>query len=182
MIDRRLFLGLFLGFASLLLPQVAQAHGPSRQKVTQKIEIDASPEKVWAAIGDFADMSWLPIVEKTEATDGNIPGKALRKLILKGGGQVEESLSKYSEADRSYAYRIEKVDVKVLPVTNYSSQISVTGNEGGKTIVEWRGAFYRGDPLGDPPPELNDDAALAAVNGLYKMGLEALKKKLEQGS
>ena len=179
MFDRRLF----LGFASLLLvPVAAQAHGPSRQKVTEKIEINASPEKVWAVIGNFGDMGWLPIVDKTDATDGNIPGKALRQLTLKGGGLVEESLSKYSEADHSYAYRIEKVDVKVLPVTNYSSQISVTGMAGGKSIVEWRGAFYRGDPLGDPPPELNDDAALAAVSGLYKLGLEALKKKLEQGS
>ena len=179
MIDRRRF----LGFASVLLvPGVAQAHGPSRQKVIEKIEINASPEKVWAVIGNFGDMGWLPIVEKTEATNGNTPDKALRKLTLKGGGLVEESLSKYSATDHSYAYRIEKVDVKVLPVTNYSSQISVTAGEGGKAIVEWRGAFYRGDPLGDPPPELNDDAALAAVGGLYKLGLEALKKKLEQGS
>ncbi len=46
----------------------------------------------------------------------------------------------------------------------------------------WRGAFYRGYPNNDPPPELNDDAAIAAVTGVYKMGLEALKKKVESGS
>ena len=75
MIDRRRF----LGFASVLLvPGVAQAHGPSRQKVIEKIEINASPEKVWAVIGNFGDMGWLPIVDKTEATGGNIPDKALR--------------------------------------------------------------------------------------------------------
>ena len=165
----------------LLLPGDAQAHGPSRQKVTEKIEINASPEKVWAVIGNFGDMGWLPIVEKTEATDGNIPDKALRKLILKGGGLVEESLSKYSAADHSYAYRIEKVDVKVLPVTNYSSQISVTAGDGGKTIVEWRGAFYRGYPNNDPPADQNDDAAVAAITGVYQSGLANLKK-LAEGS
>lgn len=178
MMNRRIL----LGSAAALLASPALAHGPSRQKVTETIEINAPPEKVWAVIGNFGDMSWLPLVEKTEASDGNTPDKALRKLILKGGAMVEESLSKYSAETFSYGYRIEKVDVKVLPVTNYSSQISVTAVDGGKSSVEWRGAFYRGDPLNDPPPALNDDAAIAAVSGLYKLGLAALKKKLETGS
>ena len=178
MMNRRIL----LGTAAALLASPALGHGPSRQKVTETIEINAPPEKVWAVIGNFGDMSWLPVVEKTEASDGNIPDKALRKLVLKGGGVFEESLSKYSAESFSYGYRIEKVDVKVLPVTNYSSQISVTAVDGGKSSVEWRGAFYRGDPLNDPPPALNDEAAIAAVSGLYKLGLAALKKKLETGS
>ena len=33
----------------------------------------------------------------------------------------------------------------------------------------------------DPPPELNEEAAQKAVSGVYKSGLEALKKKLEAG-
>ena len=36
--------------------------------------------------------------------------------------------------------------------------------------------------LNDPPPELNDEAAIKAVSGLYRLGLEALKKKIESGS
>ena len=180
MIHRRLLFG--LAIAAAIAPLAAQAHGPSRQKVTETIEINAPPDKVWSVIGNFGDMSWLPVVDKTEASDGNTPDKALRKLMLKGGAMVEESLSKYSAETFSYGYRIEKVDVKVLPVTNYSSQISVTAVEGGKSSVEWRGAFYRGDPLGDPAPALNDDAAIAAVTGLYKLGLGALKKQLETGS
>ena len=48
--------------------------------------------------------------------------------------------------------------------------------------MEWRGAFYRGYPNNDPPPELSDEAAIKAVSGLYRAGLDALKKKLEQGS
>ena len=35
-----------------------QAHGPSRQKVVQKIELNASPEKVWEIISDFTKFSW----------------------------------------------------------------------------------------------------------------------------
>jgi hypothetical protein len=72
--------------------------------------------------------------------------------------------------------------VKVLPVTNYSSTITVTPAEGGKSTVEWRGAFYRGYPNNDPPPELNDEAAVKAVSGVYRAGLDALKTKVESGS
>ena len=51
--------------------------------------------------------------------------------------------------------------------------------DGDKAIVEWRGAFYRGHPNNDPPPDQNDDAAVAAVTGVYKAGLTNLKKIVE---
>ena len=41
-------------------PLAAEAHGPTRQKVTETVEIAAPPEKVWAVVGDFQDMSWHP--------------------------------------------------------------------------------------------------------------------------
>jgi hypothetical protein len=68
--------------------------------------------------------------------------------------------------------------VKVLPVNNYSATIVVLP-AGGESKVEWRGAFYRGFPNNDPPPELNDEAALKAVGKIYRAGLESLKQKVE---
>jgi len=156
----------------------ASAHGPTRQKVTKTIEINANPEKVWAVVQNFDDMSWHPAVEKTTGEGGN-EIDATRVLTLKGGGTVDEVLYKYSAQKMSYSYRITKVDVKVLPVTNYSSHITVKPAEGGKSIVEWKGAFYRGFPNNDPPKELNDEAAVKAMSGVYEAGLAALKKKLE---
>jgi len=172
----------FMGSLLVLLcvaPLAALAHGPSRQKVDEKIEINAPADKVWAAIGNFQDMSWHPAVKSTEGKGGNDVG-ATRTLTLQSGGQILETLTKYNADGKMYAYEISKVDVKVLPITNYSSNISVTA-DGDKSTVEWRGAFYRGYVNNDPPPELNDDAAVAAVTGVYKAGLEALKKKLEGG-
>ncbi|RXH38492.1 MULTISPECIES: SRPBCC family protein [Bradyrhizobium] len=157
------------------------AHGPTRQKVRESIEISAPPAKVWAAIGNFQDMSWLPPVTKTEGQKGNEIG-ATRTLTLTGGPTVEEELYKYEPEMLSYSYRITKVDVKVLPVTNYSSTLTVSPAPDGKAKLEWAGAFYRGYPNNDPPPELSDEAAVKAVSGLYKAGLEALKKKIESGS
>ncbi|NPU12939.1 SRPBCC family protein [Bradyrhizobium sp. 83012] len=160
----------------------AEAHGPTRRKVQEHVEINAAPAKVWAVIGNFQDMSWLGPVEKTAGDKGNEIG-ATRKLTLKGGATVDEELYKYDAEKMSYSYRITAVDVKVLPVTNYSSTIAVTPSADGKgSVVEWTGAFYRGFPNNDPPPELSDEAAVNAVTGLYKGGLEGLKKKVESGS
>lgn len=166
---------LVVGFAG-----AADAHGPTRQKTTQSIEINAAPDKVWKIVGNFQDMSWLPPVEKTEGSGGN-DKDATRKLTLKGGATVDETLDKYDAEKFTYAYRIANVDVKVLPVSNYSSHITVKG-EGDKSTMTWMGAFYRGFPNNDPPPELSDEAAIKAVNELYKAGLQSVKDKAEKGS
>ncbi|UMY16567.1 SRPBCC family protein [Methylobacterium organophilum] len=158
----------------------AQAHGPTRQKVSETIEINAPADKVWTVVGNFQDASWIPVVEKTEGKGGN-EVKATRTLTLKGGATVEEELAKYDAEKKLLMYRINKVDVKVLPVNDYSSTIELEG-DGGKTKVTWKGAFYRGYMNNDPPPELNDEASKKAVLGLYKAGLENLKAKVEKGS
>ena len=169
-----------LGLASLaLIPTVALAHGPTRQKVTETVEINAPADKVWATIGNFQDMSWHPAIAKTEGKGGN-DANATRMLTLTSGCTIEEKLLSSDPAKMIYKYEITKVDPKVLPVNNYSSSLSVKG-EGDKSTVEWKGAFYRGFMNNDPPPELNDEASKKAVEGVYRAGLDALKKKLEAG-
>ena len=165
--------------AAALLAGGAEAHGPTRQKAQQTVEINAAPDQVWKVVGNFQDASGIPVVEKTDGT-GNEKG-ATRTLTLKGGATVEEELTKADPQNFTLGYRITKVDVKVLPVTNYSSTIMVKG-EGDKSTVTWSGAFYRGYPNNDPPAELSDEAALKAVNGLYRAGLDSLKEKVEKGS
>jgi Polyketide cyclase / dehydrase and lipid transport len=169
-------LTLLLGLVTLA-PMTAQAHGPSRQKVVLEMKLDATPEEVWAVIGNFQDMSWHPAVAANTGTGGNEP-EATRILTLGAadGPTIDELLDKYSAEKRSYSYRITAVDVAVLPVTNYSSHLTVK-DDGGKAIVEWRGAFYRGFPNNDPPANLSDEAAVAAVTGVYQAGLDALAVK-----
>ena len=76
-----------------------------------------------------------------------------------------------------YSYRLK--DGSALPVTNYTSTIQVTPDGASKSTVEWRGAFYRGHPGNEPPPDQNDDAAVAAITGVYQAGLANLKKLAE---
>ncbi|MCP3661716.1 MAG: SRPBCC family protein [Gammaproteobacteria bacterium] len=171
-----LFFSIFLFCAG-----IAQAHGPTRQKVIVKEQISTTPEAVWEVVKNFNDMSWHPAFVKTEGENGNSIG-AKRVLTLANGGKIYEILDKYDSRKHSFFYRIEHVDVKVLPVTNYSSWFSVTPSGDGGSTVTWKGAFYRGYPNNDPPPELSDQAAVEAVTGAYRGGLSNLKKLLEHGS
>ena len=176
---------LILAAATLLmLPTFAMAHGPTRQKVTLTTEVAADPAEVWAAIGNFQDMSWLPPVHSTTGEGGNgIDATRVLTLGAEDGPTIDEVLYKYSDEKMSYSYRITEVKVEVLPVTNYSSHLTVKPREGGGSLIEWRGAFYRGYPNNDPPPELNDEAAVAAVTGVYQAGLDALVARFgEPGS
>ncbi|MDO6585322.1 SRPBCC family protein [Salipiger sp. 1_MG-2023] len=165
------------GAVLALLPGAALAHGPTRQKITLTAEVSADPAEVWAIIGNFQDMGWHPAVVSQEGQGGN-DIDATRSLYLSDAGRegprIEEVLYKYSAENMSYSYRITDVAVEVLPVTNYSSHLTVTPRDGGGSVVEWRGAFYRGYPNNDPPPELNDEAAIAAVSAVYQAGLDAL--------
>lgn len=164
--------------ASLLLAASASglAHGPTRQKVTEKVTIEAPADAVWAAIKNFnALKDWHPAVAESPADKGNAVG-SVRSLKLKDGGTLVETLESYDDAQKKYSYRAK--DGGALPVTNYTSTLSVVA-DGGKSTVEWRGAFYRGFPNNNPPPEQNDEAALKAVTGVYRIGLGNLKKLIE---
>lgn len=163
-----------LGLA-MLVPMVAEAHGPTRQKVTITREVAAAPDKVWERIGNFQDMSWHPAVHSTVGQNGNeIDATRVLTLGKEGGPTISEVLYKYKPEKLSYSYRITEVDVEVLPVTNYSSHLTVKDGKDGGSLVEWKGAFYRGYPNNDPPEHLSDEAAVTAVTGVYEAGLDAL--------
>lgn len=164
--------------ASILLAASApsQAHGPTRQKVSEKVTIEAPADAVWAKIKNFnALKDWHPAVADSPADKGNAEG-SVRTVKLKDGGMLVETLEGYDDAKMKYNYRAK--DGGALPVTNYTSILSVVA-DGGKSVVEWRGAFYRGYPNNDPPPDKNDEAAIKAVTGVYRDGLAHLKKMME---
>lgn len=162
---------------TLLSCSAVLAHGPTRQKVVEKITIDAPADAVWAQIKNFDALAkWHPAVAESPADKGNEEG-SVRQLKLKGGGALTETLERYNDAGKSYTYRAK--DGGALPVTNYTSTITVSG-DGAKSTVEWRGAFYRGFPNNDPPPDQNDEAAVKAITGVYQSGLANLKKLAEK--
>lgn len=166
--------------AVMLAPLAVEAHGPSRKKVIETIEINAPADKVWAIVGNYQDMGWHPDIAKTEADAGNEAQKTKRKLTFKSGAVFTDTLTKFEPETKAIAFMTDVEDLKTLPVEGYSSTFTVTAT-GEKSSVEWKGAFYRGYMNNNPPPELSDEAAVKAITAFQKAGLEALKKKLEGG-
>ncbi len=167
------------------------AHGPVRQKMEEEIAINAPAAKVWGIIKNYDDMSWLPIVQSTSADKGNSKG-SIRVLTLKKGGTITEELKKYDEKKMSYAYKIIEMStektithagaeekVPVLPVDNYSATLAVE-DQGGSSLVTWKAAYYRAYMNNNPPAEMNEDAANAAVKEVLTSGLANLKVLAEK--
>jgi mxaD protein len=171
-----------LGLASLLLVLIAvaaSAHGPTPQKVEEKIEIAAPPAAVWAIAKDFAGIgTWHPLLEKSVGKGGNAAG-AERELTLKSGGVLVDGLDDFNEAEMSYGYRLAKENIAALPVSFYSASLSVKPGASGGSVVEWIGRFYRADTSNFPPEDKNDATAIAAMKNFLGEGLKGLKAKAE---
>ena len=159
----------------------ARAHGPTPQKVNQTVTIRAAPDAVWKALAPFGGIgSWHPDVAAVEASGGDAAG-GVRRVTLRTGGTLVESLDEWNSQGRTYAYRMSDPDLKALPVSSYSATITVTP-EGDGSRVAWMGRFYRGDTGNEPPEELSDAAGKAAMDRYFADGLRGLKAKLEGGS
>ena len=138
---------------SLLASDLVLAHGPSRQKVTKEVSVNAPADKVWALVADFCAIeTWHPAVAKCTGTGGNDIG-ATRVLAIgaEDGPTIHEELQKYDAEKMKYKYKITKTDNAVAPVTTYSSFLSVKDAGDGTSIVQWKGGFYRAYPNNNPP-------------------------------
>lgn len=168
--------------ATMALATVAEAHGPPRLKTEMTIVLDATPGEVWEVIGHFDDMGWHPAVAATqmqpEGAPADIPEQSTRMLTLAGDGDatITEMLTGLDQDKRMLRYIITEVDVAVLPVTNYSSTLQVKDHDGKAELV-WRAGYYRGFPNNGPPAGQDDDAAIAAVEGVYQAGFDALAER-----
>ena len=174
---------LFIGIALLAFTHAAFAHGPSRQKVTKEVAVDAPATKVWAIIENFCAIAdWHPAIHSAECdpSKGTEIG-ATRVLTVgeAGGPQIHEELQKFDAEKMTLKYKISKTDNSVLPVTTYSAFLSVADNGDDTSTVKWRGGFYRAYPNNNPPENLSDEAAVTAVNGVYDAGLANIKALAE---
>lgn len=186
---KKIILG--LSASLFLFTSTGYAHGPVRQKTEETITINAPAQKVWEIIKNYNDLSWLPGVFNATGEGENKKG-AIRVLTLKDGGTITEELKKYDEAKMSYAYKITDMSVAktithagaeekvpVLPVDNYSASIEVEA-KGDTSVVNWTAGYYRAYTNNNPPVEMNEETANAAVGSILKTGLINLKSLAEK--
>lgn len=168
----KLLTAMFVSVVAFSNLAVAAIDETIRYKET--IEINAPADKVWAKIGNFGDMSWHPAVAKTAITSGKADESgATRVLTMQDGGLINEVLINYDAAGMTMKYEITE---SVLPVREFGATLKVETAGDGKTLVTWRSMFKRKDPANPGAKGQDDEAAKAAISGIFKSGLENIKK------
>ena len=170
---RRIVMALAAGATLALGVGTADAHGPSRKKVTSEVTLNATPDEVWAAVGKFDDLSWDPKVKSVTLESPEIKTGTKRVVTWSNDQQTTEQLTKWKPEEHLYGFRTLQDNIEALPVTNYTAILSVE-DAGGKAKFTFDSGFYRGFPNNDPPPELNDDAAIAAVTEAQQEAIDSL--------
>lgn len=133
-------------------------------EVERKVVVDANPEDVWAAIGDFGAIAdWHPAIATCDVErNGRIVHRHLRTV---DGGEILERETQEDDVAHSYGYEILS---SPLPVSSYRSVFRVLP-EGHGSRIEWSSEF---EAEGVTPQE-----AAAVIAGIYEAGLEAIKAK-----
>jgi mxaD protein len=167
-----------LALGAALGSNATRADPPKTIRVTETVEIKAPIDKVWATVRDFDSLhKWHPGFASDELlSGGNGKVGAVRKLTIKDGPVLTEKLVAYDAAHHSYRYKILE---SPLPFTGYASTISVRTGPSGLTRVTWSGSCTRKNPADNPPEAESDAGVRKLVKGVYRGGLDNLKKMLE---
>jgi len=154
----------------------ALAHGPTPQKLDERIVIKAEPAVVWAMVKDYGKAeAWVPTVASTKVEKKG--ADTFRVLTLKSGGKVTERIKSIDEDNMKIKFEFTNGG----PVTNYNPYISVSkGDNPGESKVRYFHRFYRFFPNNPPIPEGQDDeSAVKFVKDTFGSSLENLKKVIE---
>ena len=149
--------------AGMLVPVMASAAPPAPGSLTRAVDVAASADAVWSAIGGFcAIKDWHPAI----ATCSEIHAPTVRTLVTKDGSAtfVEPETAR-NDTKRQYSYTFAAAPI---PVSHYNATISVTPKKSGATVT-WHGTWT--------PEPGKEKAAMDALTGIYESGLDALKVK-----
>ncbi|MGA8037808.1 MAG: SRPBCC family protein [Candidatus Acidiferrales bacterium] len=132
------------------------------QTVADSVDLAASPDQVWAVIGQFGNLMWHPLLASEKLTGTGVG--QLRTVETIDGKQIVERLEFVDDAQRLYRY----TSVSGIGVADYMGTFDAKP-KGSGTSVEWRVQF-----LADNQPTL---IVKVIESTLMKTGFEALQKR-----
>jgi hypothetical protein len=131
------------------------------QSVTDRIDLNAAPDQVWALMGDF-DASWHPLIANIKLIGGGVG--QLRVIETIDGKQIIERLDAIDDSARFYRYTC----ISGIPASDYTGRLEVKPNGAG-TSVEWSAQYL--------PKGQGDVVVRTIISTLFKTGLESLKSR-----
>lgn len=131
--------------------------------VEETINIKAPLERVWSLFENF-HACWIDGINVIKVDEKT------RRMEIPDGGSVTERLLSHCETEHQITYQIVTGN---LPVDNYQSAMLAdsASTEEDLVRVTWKSSFTAKD--------ISNEQAISIISGLYKMGLDALKKKAE---
>ncbi|MGB4813223.1 MAG: SRPBCC family protein [Methylophilaceae bacterium] len=173
-----LLITLCLSLASM----VAVACGPTPQKVSKEIVINADVATVWQAINAFdAIAQWHPDVQSSriqQKLDEEDANSTYRLITLKNGQTIEEKRRITAGNEMKLDYQMTKGD---FPVSNYRGVMVVKpGINAGQTIVTWTARFNNKANMLAAPAGQDNATAISAIIAFYENGLAGLKAFVEK--
>jgi hypothetical protein len=132
--------------------------------ISTTVAIDATPEAVWAVLGDLtATPDWLPGV-----VSASFEGST-RICILADGTQIHEQISGHNNRQRSYHFRHLRTP---LPVRDLHGSFTVATDATGNSLVTLDTNFQPADPA---PAELTD-----MIQNAFGQSLASLRRWIEK--
>ena len=131
------------------------------QSVTDRINLNAAPDKVWALIGDFGG-SWHPLIVNIKLIGAGIG--QLRVIETIDGKHIIERLDAIDNSVRFYRY----TSISGIPASDYTARLEVKPNGAGSS-VEWVAQYL--------PNGQGDVVVRTIISTMFKTGLESLKPR-----
>ena len=123
---------------------------------TAEIDIDGSPDAVWALAGDFGGVAgWMPGVDSCRIEGEN-------RVLETMGMTITEQLISKDDAARAITYAV----IDGVPIESHEATVTVTASGDG-THVTW---------VVDAAPEEMADL----MHAVYQQSLEAMKANVER--
>jgi hypothetical protein len=131
------------------------------QTAVESVELAASPDKVWALIGNFG-VAWQPLIANINTLGTGIG--QIRMIETIDGKRIIERLEAIDNSPRSYRYAM----ISGIQAADYTGTLSVN-SKGTGSSVQWQVQYWA-----DGQPDI---LVKTVITTLLKTSLESLKTR-----